>query len=106
MAKNKNLKYGLTLYIDGKEVKNNVTSIQAELRKTKKEIDSLTIGSEEYVKATKRYKELKATLDQHKNQLKGVEEEQQKMAEGADKEIVDLLKEFIKLEEGFIKTHL
>lgn len=72
---NKDVKRGIVLYLDGKEVKNSAVSIQAELKKVKKEIDSCTIGSEEYVAATKKYQQLNAILAEHKNKLKGVNDQ-------------------------------
>lgn len=75
MAGNKDVKRGIVLYIDGKEVKNNAKQIQAEMRKVKKEIDGCTLGSKEYITATKRYRELNAILNEHKAQLRDVKKE-------------------------------
>ncbi len=69
MANNKDIKRGISIYLDGKEVKNNATAIQAEMRKLKKEINGMTIGSEEYVAATKKYRELQGILREHNAQL-------------------------------------
>lgn len=74
MAKgNKDVKRGIVLYIDGKEVQNNARSIQAEMRKLKKEIDGCTVGSEEYIQKTKQYRALNGILQEHKAQLKNIE---------------------------------
>lgn len=75
MAGNKDVKRGIVIYIDGKEVNNNAKAIQAEMRKVKKEIDGCTLGSKEYIAATKRYKELNAILNEHKAKLSGVKKE-------------------------------
>lgn len=75
MADNKDVKRGIVLYLDGKEVKNNAVSIQAEMRKVKKEINNCTIGSEEYVAATQKYQQLNAILAEHKNKLKGINDQ-------------------------------
>lgn len=72
MAGNKDVRRGIVLYLDGKEVKNNAVAIRAEMQKVKKEIDSCTIGSEEYVSATRKYQELNAILAEHKARLKAV----------------------------------
>lgn len=72
---NKDIKRGIVLYLDGKEIKNSAVAIQAEMRKVKKEIDSCTIGSEEYVAATKKYQELNAILADHKARLKGINQQ-------------------------------
>lgn len=69
MANNKDIKRGISIYLDGKEVKNNVTAIQAEMRKLKKEINGMTIGSEEYVAATRKYRDLQGILREHNAQL-------------------------------------
>lgn len=75
MANNKDVKRGIVLYLDGKEVENNAANIQREMRKVKREIDQCTIGSREYVAATKRYRELDSILQQHRAQLRDVKKE-------------------------------
>lgn len=75
MADNKDVKRGIVLYLDGKEVKNNATSIKAEMKKVRQEIDNCTIGSEEYVAATQKYQQLNAILVEHKNKLKGINDQ-------------------------------
>lgn len=74
MAKgNKDVKRGIVLYIDGKEVQNNAHAIQAEMRKLKKEIDGCTVGSDEYIQKTRQYRQLNTILQEHKANLKGIE---------------------------------
>lgn len=74
MAKgNKDVKRGIVLYIDGKEVQNNARAIQGEMRKLKREIDSCTVGSDEYIKKVRQYKQLDAALQEHKANLKSIE---------------------------------
>jgi hypothetical protein len=75
MADNKDVKRGIVLYLDGKEVKNNAVSIKAEMKKVRQEIENCTIGSEEYVAATKKYQQLNAILADHKNKLKGINDQ-------------------------------
>ena len=79
MANNKDIKRGISIYLDGKEVKNNATAIQAEMRKLKKEINGMTIGSEEYVAATRKYRDLQGILAQHKAQLHDIGKEHQSL---------------------------
>lgn len=82
MAKgNKDVKRGIVLYIDGKEVQNNARAIQGEMRNLKREIDGCTVGSEEYIQKVKQYKLLDAELQRHKANLKGIET--QNLANGA-----------------------
>ena len=74
MAKgNKDVKRGIVLYLDGKEVQNNARAIQGEMRKLKREIDGCTVGSDEYIKKVRQYKQLEAALQEHKANLKGIE---------------------------------
>ena len=76
---NKDVYRGVVLYLDGKQVAANATQIRAEMKKVKGEIDKMTVGSEEYIRATKRYRELDAVLQQHKAKLRAVEVQQQSM---------------------------
>lgn len=78
-SENKTLKRGIELYIDGKQVQANMKQVEAEARKLKKEIDGMTVGSKEYFEATKRYQELNRVLREHKNELKGIEVQQQSL---------------------------
>lgn len=75
MANNKDVKRGIVLYLDGKQVEANAMSIQKEMRKVKREIDQCTFGSKEYVAATKRYRELNGILTEHRNKLREVKQE-------------------------------
>lgn len=76
---NKDVHRGVVLYLDGKEVANNAGAIRAEMKKVRAEIDKMTVGSEEYVRATKKYRELDGILQQHRAQLKAVEVQQTSM---------------------------
>lgn len=78
MAKsnNKNVYRGVTLYIDGKEVEGSVSHIKAEMKKLRTEIDACSVGSDEYVQKTKRYRELNTILNEHRDALRGVNREQ------------------------------
>lgn len=69
----KDVTRGIKLYIDGKEVKNNATAIKADLRRLNKEIDSMTIGSKEYVAQTRKIQTLRSVLSQHQAGLRGVD---------------------------------
>ena len=76
---NKDVHRGIVLYIDGKEVANNAKAIRAEMKKVRQEIDGMTRGSDEYVRATKKYRELDGILQHHRQQLKAVETQQKSM---------------------------
>lgn len=74
MAKgNKDVKRGIVMYIDGKEVQNNARAIQGAMKQLKREIDGCTVGSEEYIRKVKQYQQLNTILHEHKANLKGIE---------------------------------
>lgn len=62
----------ITLYINGKEVKNDIASIKAEMQKLVNEQSRLTRGSYEYVEAGKKIRVLKGIMLEHQQQLQGV----------------------------------
>ncbi len=70
MAKGKIINRGIYLYIDGKEVKNDINSIRKEMRALEREQNKLTIGSEEYNRAGRRIRELNGILGEHRAQLR------------------------------------
>ena len=67
MAKNINRK--VTIYINGKEVENNIESIRKEVRKLRAEQAKCTIGSEEYIEMTKAIKQLDKVIAKHNEEL-------------------------------------
>lgn len=78
-AKDKNIRRGIELYIDGKEVKNDIRAVEAEAKKLKKEIRGMTIGSEEYIQTSKRIRQLDKVLQQHRKEIKAVEVQQESL---------------------------
>ena len=58
----KDISRKVTIYIKGKEVENNIKSIQAAVRKLENEQKLLTIGSDEYNKKVAKIQELKKIL--------------------------------------------
>lgn len=58
----KDISRKVTIYINGKEVENNIKSIQAAVRKLENEQKLLTIGSDEYNKKVAKIQELKKIL--------------------------------------------
>ena len=79
MAKNKEVKRGVVIYLDGKLVKNNAVAIQAEIKKIKKELDKCTIGTEEYIQKSRKLKQLNTIYAQHRQAIKQVEVQQESM---------------------------
>ncbi|MEI6138267.1 MAG: hypothetical protein WCP85_03335 [Mariniphaga sp.] len=59
----------ITLYINGQEVTTNIKAIKAEMTKLINSQASMTIGSDEYVKAAKRIGELRAVMIAHNQQM-------------------------------------
>nr|DAT41408.1 MAG TPA: tail tape measure protein [Caudoviricetes sp.] len=70
MAKSKTEKRGIYLYIDGKEVVDNVNHIEKEIRKLTVSVKSMERGSEEYVRTTEKIRTLKGLLAEHNSLLK------------------------------------
>ena len=85
MSKNKDVKRGIVLYIDGKAVKSDVASIKAEIRKLTKELDRMAIGSKEYNEQMAKIRNLNTILKQHKSDLKAVNDEMKKSPGFIDK---------------------
>ena len=76
MAKNdKSVKRGVYLYIDGKQIKNDVNSIKAEIKKLTGELKDMTIGSREYVEQMAKIRNLNSMLKEHQKNLRGVNKE-------------------------------
>lgn len=85
MSKNKDVKRGIVLYIDGKAVKSDVMSIKAEIRKLTKELDHMKIGSREYNEQMAKIRNLNAIIKQHKAEIRAVNEEQHlSLSKGVD----------------------
>ena len=79
MAKSdKTVKRGVYLYIDGKEIKNDINSIDLEVKRLQRDIKDMTIGSEEYNRTMQKIQHLKGILREHRNEIRGVTEETKK----------------------------
>ena len=79
MAKNnKTVKRGVYLYIDGKEIKNDINSIDLEMKRLQRDIKDMTRGSEEYNRTMAKIQHLQGILKQHRQELKGVTAETKK----------------------------
>ncbi len=62
----------INLYINGKEVKNNINSIQGEMRKLIHEQRRMTVGSEEYNQQFKKIGRLKGILAKHQAEVRNM----------------------------------
>ncbi|ADV44387.1 phage tail tape measure protein [Bacteroides helcogenes] len=78
MAKSKSEKRGIYLYIDGKEVVNDINHIEKECRQLTQQLKTMTIGSEEYNRTMAKIKHLQGILKQHRQEIKGITSETQK----------------------------
>lgn len=78
MAKSKSEKRGIYLYIDGKEIVNDVNHIEKECRQLTQQLKSMTLGSEEYNRTMAKIQHLQGILKQHRQEIKGVTAETKK----------------------------
>ena len=78
MAKSKSEKRGIYLYIDGKEIVNDVNHIEKECRQLTQQLKSMTLGSEEYNRTMAKIQHLQGILKQHRQEIKGITAETKK----------------------------
>lgn len=79
MAKSdKTVKRGVYLYIDGKEIKNDINSIDLEMKRLQRDIKKMTRGSEEYNRTMAKIQHLQGILKQHRQEIKGITTETKK----------------------------
>ena len=79
MAKSdKTVKRGVYLYIDGKEIKNDINSIDLEMKRLQRDIKEMTRGSEEFNRTMAKIQHLQGILKQHRQEIKGITTETKK----------------------------
>lgn len=79
MAKSdKTVKRGVYLYIDGKEIKNDINSIDLEMKRLQRDIKEMTRGSEECNRTIAKIQHLQGILKQHRQEIKGITTETKK----------------------------
>lgn len=78
MAKSKSEKRGIYLYIDGKEIVNDVNHIEKECRLLTHQLKTMTLGSEEYNRTMAKIQHLQGILKQHRQEIKGITAETKK----------------------------
>lgn len=78
MAKSKSEKRGIYLYIDGKEIVNDVNHIEKECRQLTHQLKTMTLGSEEYNRTMAKIQHLQGILKQHRQEIKGITAETKK----------------------------
>lgn len=78
-------KRSLKLFIDGSEIPGTVKEIEAEIRKLQKAWKEMEVGSEEYNETASKIKTLKGVLNDHKQSLQDIRQEQQStLSKGVD----------------------
>ena len=94
---------GIYLYINGQEVKNDVKSIESEMRKLVNEQKRMTIGSNEYVMAGKKIGELKRILKEHSDQWRDINSQIEKTPAKVSKlsKISDVFNKYIGMATAF-----
>jgi TP901 family phage tail tape measure protein len=63
----------INLFINGKEVQNDIKSISSEYQKAKNVLAGMTIGSKEYISQAKEVRNLKGILNDHAKSIGGVQ---------------------------------
>lgn len=96
-------KRGVSIFIDGKEVKNSVAGISSELRKLQAEQKKMTIGSDEYVAHAKKIEYLKSLNREHINNQKEIAKQYDNMSDAADKSSKKTEGGFSRMANGFNK---
>ncbi len=59
----------INVYINGKQVENNINSIRSAITKLTREQKKMTIGSDKYIQTTKKIKKLNKILQEHKKSI-------------------------------------
>lgn len=71
--KDKVVKRGVYLYLDGSEIKNDIKSVETEMKGLISAQKRMTVGSEEYVRTGEKIRSLRGIINEHNAQLKGVD---------------------------------
>ena len=75
----KDVRRGIKIYIDGSEVVANSSSIRAEMKKIRESMKHMTLGSDEYREATKKWASLNTILKEHEQGLRQIDKTQQSL---------------------------
>ncbi len=76
------------MWINGKEVENNIKSIRSAMVQLTNQLNRMEIGSEEYVETSRKLRELKSIYDEHCRSLRTTGEELAKNTERTKENIV------------------
>lgn len=72
----------VSIFINGREINNTLKSIYSEKRKINNELRNMVIGSEEYEKKIKEYRQINRIVDDHRQSLRGVDSTWNKLVKG------------------------
>ena len=62
----------VTIYINGREVENTLSSLRAEMKKLESQQAKLPIGSEEYIQASLKIREIKSVIREQEVAVRGL----------------------------------
>ncbi len=75
----KDVRRGIKIYIDGSEVVANSSSIRGEMKNIRESMKHMTLGSDEYREATKKWASLNTILKEHEQGLRQIDKTQQSL---------------------------
>ncbi|MBN2640008.1 MAG: phage tail tape measure protein [Bacteroidales bacterium] len=84
-------KRGVYLFINGKQIKNDLKSIRTEFYKANADLNKMTVGSEEYNRQLKKVGTLKGILDQHSSSIRQAGKEWSNTGKKADSMLSKLM---------------
>lgn len=96
-------KRGVSIFIDGKEVKNSVAGITNEMRKLQGEQKKMTIGSDDYIAHAKKIEYLRSIHAEHLQNQRKIAAEYGNMSKAADKSVKSTEGGFSRMANGFNK---
>lgn len=73
----------VNIFINGREVANQMKSIQKEKRKVTRELNNMTIGTQEYEDKVKELRKINDVIDGHRKKIRNVESSWTKVSAGA-----------------------
>lgn len=62
----------VTVFLNGSQVEGNIKAISGAFKQAQNELNRMTVGSDEYIAKLEEVKKLKAPLDEHNKQLRGI----------------------------------
>lgn len=75
----------VSIFINGKEIANNIKAIAGEKRKVVRELNRMTIGTKEYNDKLKELERLNGVLNTHRTRVRGISSSYDKITAGAKK---------------------